>query len=102
MESRLELQQMLEKVLGTDGNVYFQPPENVELGYPAIIYERSGMQNDFADNRIYSKHVKYQVILLDYDPDSQYIDRLLELPFCSYDRHYYANNVNHDVFTIYH
>ena len=40
MERRLKLHDYLIEKSGT-ANVYFQPPENLQLNYPAVIYFRS-------------------------------------------------------------
>ena len=39
MARRLELQNLLANLLGTN-NVYFQPPPTVQMEYPAIVYHR--------------------------------------------------------------
>ena len=37
MRDRLDLHECLCKILNSN-NVYFQPPENVRMNYPAIVY----------------------------------------------------------------
>ena len=54
MPSRLNLQTTLETILGSR-NVYFQPPESVKLKYPAIVYSRNDIMNQFADDGVYSQ-----------------------------------------------
>ena len=100
MASRLELQEKLEELLGSK-SVYYQPPESVKMEYPAIRYSKSRIDVKRADNYIYSKNIRYELIVIDRKPDNPVIDKLLELPYCSYDRGYKADNLNHDVFTIY-
>jgi hypothetical protein len=97
---RVELQTILENLLGTR-NVYFQPPENLKLKYPCIVYERSKIHKTAADNGPYRLMEKYTVTYMDSDPDSQVPYQLLELPYCAYDRHFASDNLNHDVFTIF-
>ncbi len=99
-KTRIDLQRMLEEVLGSR-NVYFQPPESIKLKYPAIIYSRSAIESEHANNNKYMKHTKYQAIVVDQDPESEIIDKMLELPMCSYVRSYASENLNHDVFEIY-
>ncbi len=43
----------------------------------------------------------YQVIVIDKNPDSDYVKKVSLLPMCSFDRHYVADNLNHDAFTLY-
>ena len=100
MASRLELQTLLEKTLGSR-NVYYQPPESVKINYPAIIYSRDDIENVFADNSVYKQHNAYEIIVIDEDPDSEIPKKISVLPMCIFDRHYTSNNLNHDVFKLY-
>lgn len=100
MPSRLDLQTTLETILGSR-NVYFQPPESVKLKYPAIVYSRNDIMNQFADDSVYSQSHAYQIIVIDKNPDSPIVDKVSKLPRCSFDRHYASDGLNHDVFRIY-
>ena len=100
MHSRIDLQTVLEGILGSR-NVYFQPPASVKMKYPAIVYSRKNFDNRFANNSIYKQDTAYEVIVIDRNPDSDLIQKMFTLPYCSYDRHYEADNLNHDVFTLY-
>lgn len=100
MASRLKLQTTLEEMLG-NRNVYYQPPENLKMNYPAIRYKKSKVDSDYADDRTYNNTKRYELIVIDKMPDNPVIDRLLELPYCSFDRHYESDNLNHDVLTLY-
>lgn len=100
MSRRIELQKVLEKLLGSE-NVYFQPPENLKMKFDCIRYSRSKIAADFADNRPYNFYDCYQVIAITRNPDSDLPHKIASLPMCSYDRHYTADNLNHDVFTLY-
>ena len=100
MEKRIRLQNLLEKILG-NRQVYFQPPESVSMSYPAIKYSRSNMNVKHADDSIYLQRVRYEIIVIDRKPNNQIVEELLKLPYCSYDRGYKSNNLNHDVLTLY-
>ena len=100
MANRAFLQTEFEHILGSR-NVYFQPPASVKMQYPAIVYSRKNIETTFANNGIYKSMTAYEAILIDKKPDSEYIESIMRLPYCSYDRHYEADNLNHDVFTIY-
>lgn len=100
MASRLDLQTELERILGSR-NVYFQPPSSVRMQYPAIVYSRKDVDGRFANDKVYRKLPCYEMILIDKNPDSTFVDKLLDLQYCSFDRHYESDNLNHDVFTIY-
>lgn len=99
MGSRLDLQNLLEFILGSR-NVYYQPPESVKIKYPAIIYRRNDIDNNFADDIVYMQKHTYQIIVIDADPDSEIVDRVSKLPMCRYDRHYTSDNLNHDIFIL--
>lgn len=100
MAPRLQLQSLLESILGTD-KVYFQPPTNVSLTYPCIIYKRDLSVTESADNLPYRQMKRYQVIVIDRDPDSAIPDKIANLPLCLYNRFYTADNLNHDVFNLF-
>lgn len=100
MATRLELQNKLEELLGTK-NVYYRPPESLKMKYPAIVYSKSNIGSRFANNAAYSYLIRYEVIVIDRKPDNSVIQELLKLPYCSYDRHYVSDNLNHDVLTLY-
>lgn len=97
---RLELQSKLEELLGSR-NVYYQPPETVKMGYPAIVYSKKNIESKYANNAKYSKMDCYEIIVIDRTPDNLVIDKLLDIPYLRFDRHYTADNLNHDVFTLY-
>ena len=98
---RLELHEKLIDILGSR-NVYFQPPSNVQMKYPCIVYQRSTGDTQFADNVGYKFTKRYQIILIDKNPDNnEVINKLTMLPMCTYDRHYTADNLNHDTFNLY-
>lgn len=100
MASRLELQNKLEELIGNE-NVYYQPPSNKTMSYPAIRYSKQDILTRFADNAKYSTKTRYELIVIAKLPDNPVIEKLLELPYCSWDRHYVADNLNHDVLTLY-
>ena len=101
MGSRIELQDILENILGSR-NVYFQPPASIHIDYDAIVYSRKNIENTFANNSVYKQNDAYEIIAIYEDPDSDLPRKLSKLPMCSFDRHYTADNLNHDVFTLYH
>ncbi len=97
---RLQLQALFEALLGTR-NVYFQPPSNVQMQYPCVVYQRDSDNAVFADNVPYRQLKRYQVTVIDRNPDSGIPDKVASLPLCSYDRFFTADNLNHDVFNIF-
>lgn len=100
MSKRLELHELLCDILGSR-NVYFQPPSSLQMVYPAIRYSRSRIEKVHADDSAYKRKIAYELILIDKNPDSVYCDKILELPYCAFDRAYTSDNLNHFTFTIY-
>ena len=100
MGERLQLQQLLEEALGSP-NVYFQPPANIEMAYPAIVYHRDQARTSFAGNSPYRYTQRYQVTVIDRDPDNEVIKKIAALPMSTFNRFFTAENLNHDVFNLY-
>lgn len=97
---RLELQTLLEELLGSE-NVYFQPPANVQMNYPCIVYKRDTADTQFAGNKPYIYVKRYMVTVIDRNPDSEIPDKIAALPQCLFNRNYPANGLHHDVFNLY-
>ena len=100
MADRLALQSLLEELLGSR-NVYYMPPENTKMQYDAIRYSKKVITSQYANDNKYSMRDCYELMVIAKRPDHPVIKKLLMLPYCSYDRHYIADNLNHDVLTIY-
>lgn len=100
MDRRLQLQTLLEEILGSD-EVHFQPPPEVTMVYPAIVYGRDGASRISADNAGYRRVQRYQVTLIDRNPDNPAVEKLGLLPRCSDVRSFKADGLNHDVFELY-
>ena len=100
MGIRLDLQNKLEDFLGSR-QVYYQPPETIKMVYPAIVYSKKNIRTTQDNDHEYSKNNSYEIIVIHKRPDNTVIDKILELPYSSYDRSYTAENLNHDVLTIY-
>ena len=100
MASRLELHEILCDILGSR-NVYFDPPESVKMQYDAIRYSRSRIDSTFANNSVYMQNDSYEVVVIYRDPDSDLPRKISQLPKCRHGRHYVAENLHHDTFTIY-
>jgi len=98
MVRRHDLQDKLEEICS---NVYFQPPANVQMNYPAIVYERTRSDTKFADDLPYSNTKQYSMTLISQNPDETIFEALAALPMCVHERYFVVENLNHDVFNIY-
>lgn len=98
MGQRLDLQAKLEALCQ---NVYFQPPAGMEMTYPCIVYNRDYRDTKFANNGVYASTKRYQVTVIDRDPDSDIPDKIAAMPLCRFDRFFAADGLNHDVYNLY-
>jgi len=99
MGTRLDLQMKLEELLGCR-HVYYQPPDtgvsSVKMEYP-----KAKINTQRANNSVYKKDYRYDLIVISRTPDHPVIEKLLELPYCSYGTHYIADNLHHDTLKLY-
>lgn len=100
-KSRLQLSEILNKIMGVTKRVYFQPPSNAKMSYPCIIYKLDDIDTKFADNNPYSLTKKYVVMAVTKDPDSDLPMKIAQLPMCTMNRAYPADNLYHYVFDLY-
>lgn len=97
---RLKLQEILENLL-EEKHVYYQPPENLKMEYPAIRYSKVDITDFYSNNKkYYSKNV-YDIVVISKKPDEPVIQKILELPYSSFDRHYVVDNLNHDIIRLF-
>lgn len=100
MGDRQDLQDLLVSILEST-NVYFQPPTNIQLSYPCIVYIKDKRDTEFAGNLPYKDVNGYQLTIIDHDPDSEIPDKIAKLPMCLFDRFFRADNLNHFVYNIF-
>lgn len=81
--------------------VYFQAPSNNLMSYPCIRYKLDDEWKIYANNHPYITKNRYQVTVIDLDPDSVLRQMISGLPLCEFDRHYPADDLNHFVFNLY-
>ena len=99
MASRLELHEILCGILGSR-YVYFQPPS--KMYYPCIRYDIKNIDSTHANNAVYKIDNSYDLTLIDTNIESEFVEKLMKLPKCKFDRFYVADGLYHWVFTIYH
>ena len=101
MDKRLQLHRELINILGSN-NVYFQPPETLKMKYPCIRYSKQRPMVEHADNTRYFNRRRYELTVIDTNPDTDIPERIAEsLPYCSVDRYYTADNLTHCTLELY-
>lgn len=98
MGTRAQLDQILRAMVE---NVYFQPGPSVQMKYPCIVYKRVNDDSEFADNSPYKVDRRYNVTVIDPNPDTEIPDKVVRLPLCVSDRDYTVNNLNHYSYNLY-
>jgi hypothetical protein len=105
MGSRFQLHDLFKSIIGPNAegkyNVYFQPPSTITMRYPCIKYSIDDMDTIYADDMPYAQMIRYQVTIIDSNPDSLLPGRVSTLPLCKFDRAYASNNLNHTIFNLY-
>lgn len=96
--SRLELHNVLKTL--TD-HVYFQPPSGHQMQYPCITYTQDNDSAQYADNELYRHAKRYQVMVIDRDPDTELADKVQALRYCSFERSFPVDDLNHYVFSLF-
>ncbi len=100
MGLRLDLQTELETTLGS-GNVYFQPPPNIQMVYPCIVYRLANINSDHADNQPYLISDQYSVTVIDRNPDSDIPAKIAKMRSSSFAQRFTKDGLNHTIFNIY-
>lgn len=98
--TRLEFHEYLTEHLGPYP-IYFQPPEKQKMKYPCVVYTLDYVQTLHADNLPYNKTKRYQLTVIDRNPDSELLEEVLKLRSASFSRSYVSDNLNHFVITVY-
>jgi hypothetical protein len=111
MGTRLQLQTLLESFVKEEfpedspehaaAKAYFQPPANVDMKYPCIVYFEDYAKTEHADNGVYRFTPRYMVTVIHKDPDNKIKDKVARLPMCLLSRRYTADGLNHHVFNLY-
>lgn len=99
MDRRLLLDKILRSL---SKNVYYQPPESIKMSYPCIVYHLNDAMNIHADDINYNVKKRYTITYISSNPDNDLVKRMLDtFQYCSFDRWYAADNLNHFVYDLY-
>lgn len=98
MDRRLELDAAFRAICD---HVYYQPPENLQLAYPCIVYELEQINTLYANNKPFVLLDRFSATVIDRDPESTITRQIAEFPKCRHTQHFVNDNLHHDVFMIY-
>lgn len=108
MARRLDLQAKLEEIMESfvskpwrTNRVLYQPPETIKMEYPCIVYDLDGIDSTPADNLHYLDKKRWNVTVIDRNPDSEIPSAILSLQYTRFSRHYTSDNLHHWMITIY-
>lgn len=97
---RIEFHHILEALPGVAKAWFQRPPKDqIQLDNTIVYTARPGLW--YADNHTYIKGTWYTVTFIHSDPDSETVDAILELQYCSFDRQFISDDLYHDVFKIF-
>lgn len=82
-------------------HVFFQPPPDMFLEYPCIIYSIDRVNTYHANNHPYIHMNRYLVTVISDDPDFPVCDAIAKYPTCEFNRYYSKDGLHHKVYTIY-
>ena len=99
-DRRLELQNIFCDILGSS-NVHYQPPNNIKMDYPAIVYKLADIKPNYADDGVYLSHIRFMATFITDDPESSIVIKLAYLPTARFIRHYVDDNLYHYVYELY-
>lgn len=83
--------------------VYYQPPMNVKLQYPCVIYQFDNYETTNAANDDYLRFPSYTVTVIDYDVESSIHEELLDMRgdfTIRFDRFFIADGLCHWAFSV--
>lgn len=83
-------------------NAYFQPPSNIQMTYPCIVYSKSERDVRFGNDKRYLIKQAYRLMLIERVPDSGVADAI-EGAFqnCAIEQYYTVDNLNHTIIKLY-
>lgn len=99
-KTRLEIQQLLEDILGSD-HVYFQAPPNTGMKYPAIVYSFERFNRQDADNQPYIVTGRWQVTHMYKSISNDLKEKFIfQVPNCAFERRAVTNGIYNDYYSI--
>lgn len=92
-ETRELLHEKLCEILGSR-HVYFQPPESIKMEYPCIIYQLTSYDTKYADDMAYVQRRRWRITIVDKDPESPFVDKVMAMNYAYFDRFFTKDGLN--------
>lgn len=101
MLKRVDIQEKFKFLLGSD-NVYYQPPANLKMKYPAIVYSLDGLDVKRFDNtRLINKNC-FSVTHIYRNESENLVETMLKnFEYISFDNRSIVDGIYNDHYTIY-
>lgn len=101
MLKRVDIQEKFKFLLGSN-NVYYQPPANLKMKYPAIVYSLDGLDVKRFDNtRLINKNC-FSVTHIYRNESENLVETMLKnFEYISFDNRSIADGIYNDHYTIY-
>ena len=93
--------ELSEKLHMLCNNVYFQPPSNLSMKFPCIVYSLSNINVRFANNDPYRTYDEYSVTYITRDPDDPVIHDLALMRMCHMTNTGTNDNLHHYYYQVY-
>lgn len=89
------------KLCSDVSNMYFQPPSDINMKYPCIVYKLKAKKTSYANNKKYINKDCYTVIVIDKNVNSCIPEKVESMKYSSFKSHYVVDNLNHWEYEIY-
>lgn len=104
--ARLGLHTLLENTFPEADDIYYQPPGNIPLARPCIVYEPKAYEPKYANNTAFITNRRFQVMFMSNLPFGYFNTKLMfglidQGLIVSDNRSYVSSDIVHEVFDIY-
>jgi len=101
MLKRVDIQEKFKFLLGSN-NVYYQPPANLKMKYPAIVYSLDGLDVKRFDNtRLINKNCFSVTHIYRNESENLVETMLMNFEYISFDNRSIVDGIYNDHYTIY-
>lgn len=99
---RYQLDDELRSLLPEGWHLYFDPPGETGLLYPALVYIKASGDSKYANNLTYKYDRQYELTCIYEDPDDETPANILKhFAYCRANRHFVTANLHHDTMVLY-